>query len=99
MKKYNDKQIEEMINEVKIFKIKTRQLFSWDGRSENEIFATLFLEAGYRKENETAREILDILGKGFDEKIGKDFKDLPWYKSFAREMNLRFNMELKEEEK
>lgn len=99
MKKYNDKQIEEMINEVKIFKIKTRQLFGWDGRSENEIFATLFLEAGYHKENETAREILDILGKGFDEKTGKDFKDLEWYKCFAREMNLRFNMELKEEEK
>lgn len=99
MKDINEKQIEKMTSEVKAFKDRTRFLFGWDGRSKDEIFATLLLEAGYRKESETVREILDILGRGFDERTGQDFKYLEWYKCFAREMNLKFNMKLKEEEK
>lgn len=99
MRDINEKQIEKMTSEVKELKGRTRFLFGWDGKSKDEIFATLLLEAGYRKESETAREILDILGRGFDEKTGQDFKDLGWYKCFAREINLRFNMQLKEEEK
>ena len=43
---------------------------------------------------ETAREILFLLGKGFDETTGKDFKDLQWYKQFCRELELRYGIEL-----
>lgn len=61
MKDINEKQIEEMTSEVKKFKERTRYLFGWDGRSKDEIFATLLLEAGYRKQSDTAREILKYL--------------------------------------
>lgn len=61
MKDINEKQIEEMTSEVKNFKERTRFLFGWDGRSKDEIFATLLLEAGYRKQSDTAREILQYL--------------------------------------
>lgn len=43
---------------------------------------------------ETAMEILILLGKGFDETTGKDFKDLQWYKQFCRELELRYGIEL-----
>ena len=43
---------------------------------------------------ETAKEILLLLGKGFDETTGKDFKDLQWYKQFCRELELRYGIEL-----
>lgn len=43
---------------------------------------------------ETAKEILFLLGKGFDETTGKDFKDLQWYKQFCRELELRYGIEL-----
>lgn len=45
---------------------------------------------------ETAREILILLGKGFDETTKKDFKDLPWYESFCRELKFRYGVELLE---
>ena len=61
MKDINEKQIEEMTSEVKKFKERTRYLFGWDGRSKDEIFATLLLEAGYRKQSDTVREILKYL--------------------------------------
>ena len=47
---------------------------------------------------ETAREILFLLGKGFDETKGKDFKDLPWYKQFRRELKFRYGVDLEDEE-
>ena len=43
---------------------------------------------------ETAREILLLLGKGFDETARKDFKDLQWYKQFCRELELRYGIDL-----
>lgn len=43
---------------------------------------------------ETGREILLLLGKGFDETARKDFKDLQWYKQFCRELELRYGIEL-----
>lgn len=43
---------------------------------------------------ETAKEILLLLGKGFDETARKDFKDLQWYKQFCRELELRYGIEL-----
>lgn len=42
---------------------------------------------------ETAREILLLLGKGFDETARKDFKDLQWYKQFCRELKFRYGIE------
>ena len=47
---------------------------------------------------ETAREILVLLGKGFDEITRKDFKDLSWYKQFCRELKLRYGVKLEDEE-
>lgn len=46
----------------------------------------------------TTREILLLLGKGFDENTGKNFKDLPWYESFCRELKFRYGVELEDEE-
>ena len=43
---------------------------------------------------ETARDILLLLGKGFDENTGKNFNDLPWYESFCRELKFRYGVEL-----
>ena len=43
---------------------------------------------------ETARAILILLGKGFDETARKDFKDLQWYKQVCRELELRYGIEL-----
>lgn len=47
---------------------------------------------------ETAREILLLLGKGFDENTGKNFKDLPWYESFCRELKFRYGVNSEDEE-
>lgn len=55
-------------------------------------------ELCYRQEirKETAREIMLLLGRGFDEVTGKDFKDLSWYKSFCRELKRRYGVEVEE---
>lgn len=47
---------------------------------------------------ETAMEILILLGKGFDENTGKNFKDLPWYESFCRELKFRYGVNSEDEE-
>ena len=46
---------------------------------------------------ETAREILSLLGKGFDEHAMKDFRDLPWYKQFCREIKLKYGAEVEQQ--
>lgn len=66
MKDINEKQIEEMTSEVKNFKERTRFLFGWDGRPKDEIFATLLLEAGYRKQNDTVREFVRRIKEIYD---------------------------------
>lgn len=63
MKDINEKQVEEMTSEVRNFKERTRFLFGWDGRPKDEIFATLFLEAGYRKQSDTVREFVEKIGE------------------------------------
>lgn len=40
---------------------------------------------------ETAKEILVLLGKGFDETKMTEFKNLPWYKSFCIEIQDRYD--------
>lgn len=70
MKDINEKQIEEMTSEVKHFKERTRYLFGWDGRSKDEIFATLLLEAGYRKQSDTVREFVERLKSEYLSKEG-----------------------------
>lgn len=47
---------------------------------------------------ETAREILLLLGKGFDETTKKNFKDLQWYEQFCRELKFRYGVDLEDEE-
>lgn len=53
----------------------------------------------YERENvrkETAKEILILLGKGFDETKMTEFKNLPWYKLFCRELKHRYGVEAEE---
>lgn len=45
---------------------------------------------------ETAKEILLLLGKGYDETKMTDFKNLGWYKDFCRELNNRYGVEVEE---
>ena len=45
---------------------------------------------------ETAKEILILLGKGFDETKMTEFKNLPWYKLFCRELKQRYGVEVEE---
>lgn len=45
---------------------------------------------------ETAKEILVLLGKGFDETKKTEFKNLPWYKSFCKELQDRYDIEVEE---
>lgn len=45
---------------------------------------------------ETAKEILILLGKGFDETKMTEFKNLPWYRSFCRELKQRYGVEVEE---
>lgn len=45
---------------------------------------------------ETAKEILILLGKGFDETKMTEFKNLPWYKSFCKELKHRYDIEVEE---
>lgn len=45
---------------------------------------------------ETAKEILILLGKGFDKTKMTEFKNLPWYKLFCRELKQRYGVEVEE---
>lgn len=45
---------------------------------------------------ETAKEILILLGKGFDETKMTEFKNLPWYKLFCRELKQIYGVEVEE---
>lgn len=74
MKDINEKQIEEMTNEVKKFKERTRFLFGWDGRPKDEIFATLLLEAGYRKQSDTVWEFVKKVKETYD-KMDRLYRD------------------------
>ena len=43
---------------------------------------------------ETVKEILILLGKGFDETKMTEFKNLPWYKLFCRELKQKYSVEV-----
>lgn len=45
---------------------------------------------------ETAKKILILLGKGFDEMKMTEFKNLLWYKLFCRELKQRYGVEVEE---
>lgn len=45
---------------------------------------------------ETAKEILSLLGKGFDETKMTAFKNLTWYKLFCGELKHRYGVEVEE---
>ena len=55
---------------------------------------------GYRKagevRKETAKEILLLLGKGYDETEKTEFNNLQWYKEFCRELKHRYGVEVEE---
>ena len=44
----------------------------------------------------TAKEILLLLGKGYDETEKTEFNNLQWYKEFCRELKHRYGVEVKE---
>lgn len=45
---------------------------------------------------ETAKEILLLLGKGYDETEKTEFNNLQWYKEFCRELKHRYGVEVEE---
>ena len=59
--------------------------------------AELLEKVAEKAAKETAREILILLGNGFDENAMKNFKELPWYEQFCREMKLRYGVDLEEQ--
>ena len=44
----------------------------------------------------TAKEILILLGKGYDETEKTEFNNLQWYKEFCRELKHRYGVEVEE---
>lgn len=44
----------------------------------------------------TAKEILLLLGKGYDETEKTEFNNLQWYKEFCRELKHRYGVEVEE---
>ena len=98
------KEMRKIIGNVKPFYIETiaealykagyRKTFTSDLASDTQ---KAFKE-GYEKAcNETAREILILLGKGFDETKMTEFKNLPWYKLFYRELKQKYGVEVEDE--
>ena len=76
-----------------IYNVGYRKTFTSDIASDTQ---KAFKE-GYEKAcGETAREILILLGKGFDETKMTEFKNLPWYKLFCRELKHRYGVEVEE---
>lgn len=69
------------------------QAWDWENKIES---GELCDREEVRKE--TAREILLLLGKGFDETTKKNFKDLQWYEQFCRELKFRYGVDLEDEE-
>lgn len=45
---------------------------------------------------ETAKEILLLLGKGYDKTEKTEFNNLQWYKEFCRELKHRYGVEVEE---
>ena len=45
-----------------------------------------------KERRETAKQILVLLGEGYDEVRGTEFKNLQWYKEFCREIAYRYNI-------
>ena len=49
-----------------------------------------------QERKKTAKEILLLLGKGYDEKEKTEFNNLQWYKEFCRELKHRYGVEVEE---
>lgn len=63
---------------------------------DDEMFERILNYEREKGRKETAKEILILLGKGFDETKMTEFKNLPWYKLFCRELKHRYSVEVKE---
>ena len=88
--------IDEMIEEIaKIID----ELYNVYDTTAGEIAEGLY-NTGYRKagevRKETAKEILLLLGKGYDETEKTEFNNLQWYKEFCRELKHRYGVEVEE---
>lgn len=84
-------QIEEMAMAISNYADK----HDWElHEPELEDLAIELYNAGYRKEQETAKEILLLLGKGYDETEKTEFNNLQWYKEFCRELKHRYGVEV-----
>lgn len=49
-----------------------------------------------QERKKTAKEILLLLGKGYDETEKTEFNNLQWYKEFCRELKHRYGVEVEE---
>lgn len=58
-----------------------------DGYTEREV---------EKARKETAKEILLLLGKGYNETEKTEFNNLQWYKEFCRELKHRYGVEVEE---
>ena len=89
--------IRRCFNEIEM-KMKFKTDFGTIDFTEEQILfieqAICWEEEKIRKE--TAKEILILLGKGFDETKMTEFKNLPWYKLFCRELKHRYGVEVEE---
>ena len=63
---------------------------------DDEMFERILNYEKEKGRKETAKEILILLGKGFDETKMTEFKNLPWYKLFCRELKHRYGVEVEE---
>lgn len=52
------------------------------------------IERKINRAEKKAKMILILLGKGFDETKMTEFKNLPWYKLFCRELKHRYDVEV-----
>lgn len=75
------------------------ELYNVYDTTAGEIAEGLY-NTGYRKagevRKETAKEILLLLGKGYDETEKTEFNNLQWYKEFCRELKHRYGVEVEE---
>lgn len=63
---------------------------------DDEMFERILNYEREKGRKETAKEILILLGKGLDETKMTEFKNLPWYKLFCRELKHRYGVEVDE---
>ena len=86
-------------NEIKDVMKLLDKCVSLNPMCKSEVASVLYGN-NYRKaeevRKETAKEILLLLGKGYDETEKTEFNNLQWYKEFCRELKHRYGVEVEE---